>query len=271
MATLPPAPYDEIADWYDAMVRSGRMGIEASCDVLLRLAGPVAGLDICDLACGQGVIARALARAGALATSIDLSAKLLTIAQAEEAARPLGITYLQDDACTGAALPTAAFDGATCNMALMDIPDLTAALATARRILRPGGWFAFAITHPCVQMPGGYWDRRADGRVARILGDYYAEGFWRSDPRSPGVRAKVGAHHRTLSTLVNSLVAAHLAIERIEEPRPDLTTEERAALLADPARGPVVLLGPDATGEAIPSWTVYQQVPMMLAVRCRAE
>lgn len=38
-------------------------------------------------------------------------------------------------------------------MALMDIPDLPATLCTVARILRPGGWFVFAITHPCVQMP----------------------------------------------------------------------------------------------------------------------
>lgn len=270
MAPLPPAPYDAIAEWYDEMVRSGRMGIEASLATLLRLAGNVAGLTVCDLCCGQGVVARALAREGAHVTGVDLSERLLAIARAEEAAHPLGIAYSHDDIQTGKMLPDAAFDGMTCNMALMDVPDLDAALATVRRILRPGGWFVFAITHPCMQMPGAFWERREDGQITRVLGDYYAEGFWTSDPRSPGIRAKIGAQHRTLSTLVNSLTAAHLAIEHIEEPRPEVTDEERARLLADPSQGPVVRMGPDAAGEAIPSWEVYQRVPMMLAVRCRA-
>lgn len=270
MATLPPASYDGIAEWYDEMVRSGRMGIEASLAALLRLVAPVVGLAVCDLACGQGIIARALAREGARVMGVDLSSLLLSIAQAEEAAHPCGVTYLQDDVQTGTALPAAAFDGVTCNMALMDIPDLDATLTTVRRILRPGGWFAFTITHPCIQMPGAYWERHEDGSLIRILGDYYTEGFWRSDPRSPGVRAKVGALHRTLSTYINSLLAAHLAIERMEEPRSELTDAERARLTADPSQGPTVFLGPDGAGEPVPSWMVYQQVPSMLAVRCRA-
>lgn len=270
MATLPPAAYDDIAAWYDEMIRSGRMGIEASLDVLVHMAGPVTNLTICDLACGQGIIARAFARNGARVTGVDLSARLLALAQAEEDTTPLGITYLRDDVQTGLALPEAAFDGVTCYMALMDIPDLGATLTTVRRILRPSGWFAFAITHPCMQMPGAYWDRREDGSVVRILGDYYSEGFWRSDPRSPGVRAKIGAQHRTLSTYVNSLLAAHFAIDHIEEPRPILSPEERARLESDPSQGPVVLMGPEAIGPAVPSWVVYQRVPMILAVRCHA-
>ncbi|HAL49192.1 MAG TPA: class I SAM-dependent methyltransferase, partial [Dehalococcoidia bacterium] len=47
--------------------------------------------------------------------------------------------------------------------------------------------------------------------------DYFAEGFWRSE-NPDGVRGKVGAHHRTLSTYLNGLVEAGLSLERLVEP-----------------------------------------------------
>jgi len=50
-------------------------------DRLLALAGEVSGLDLCDLACGQGVVAREVAKRGAASVcGIDLSVRLLAIA-----------------------------------------------------------------------------------------------------------------------------------------------------------------------------------------------
>ena len=46
----------------------------------------------------------------------------------------------------------------------MDIPDLDACLRTVERILRPQGWFVFAITHPCFQMPDSRWTGKASRR-----------------------------------------------------------------------------------------------------------
>lgn len=239
--------YDAIADWYDTQMRAGGMlrGLQHDLilPALLDLAGDVRGQQVLDLACGHGDCARALARRGAHVTGVDISERMLAIARREEEAAPLGITYRRDDAHTGATLRAGDFDGVTCNMALMDIPDLDAAFRTVHRALRPDGWFAFAITHPAVQTPGSDWLERSGRTRARVSGDYFAEGYWLPQG-APGVRGRVGAHHRTLSTVINSLLAAGFQLERLAEP---------------PATGAYAQEAP---------W--YASVPAALLVRCLA-
>jgi ubiquinone/menaquinone biosynthesis C-methylase UbiE len=244
MATMPQALYDDIAEWYDQGVREGALRLVHGLilDNLLKLAGEVAGLRLCDLACGQGFVARALARRGAHVVGVDLSARLLALAERYEAEEPLGIAYLQDDAQALARLADASFDGVTCNLALMDIPDLTLALRATARILRPGGWLAFTITHPCFFPPDGCWIERTGEPPRREIGDYFAEGYARFED-APGVRGKVGTHHRTLSTYLNGLVQSGLALERCLEPH--------------------------ATGAAADRLPRFRQLPIALAARCR--
>ncbi len=218
--------YDQIAEWYDEQVRAGKLIHDLVLPALFSAIGEVNGQHICDLACGQGAVARQLARAGAQVVGIDLSERLLEIAHSEEAAAPLHIIYQQDDAQQCQALADASFDGIVCNMALMDIPDLAATFRTAYRILRPRGWFAFSITHPCIQMPDSLWNTRDDGTIIRESGTYFAEGFWKPAP-GPGVRGRIGAHHRTLSTYLNTLVLANFQIQSLSEPHAEGDLEQR--------------------------------------------
>jgi 2-polyprenyl-3-methyl-5-hydroxy-6-metoxy-1,4-benzoquinol methylase len=210
------AAYDAIAAWYDESVGGTGASADPVVGAVLELAGDVTDLRVCDLACGQGLAARELARRGARVVGIDLSARLLEFAREYEAAEPLGIVYREGDAQLLAGGEDESYDGLACNLALMDIPDLPATLTTVRRVLRPGGWFVFSITHPCFQLPRGRVTG-ADG--AKEEAGYFSEGFWRSD-YPEGVRGKVGAHHRTLDTYLNALAAASLILERVVEPRP---------------------------------------------------
>ena len=159
-----------------------------------------------------------MATRGAHVTGVDISERLLEIARREEAEAPLGITYLHDDAQTLATLPDATFDAVTCNLALIDIPDLDAVVAAVWRVLRPGGAFVFAITHSCIVPPGSSWTMGPEGELGRHVRGYYEEGFV-VPPHAPGVRGKVGTYHRTLSTYLNTLAAARFTLERIAEPR----------------------------------------------------
>ncbi len=97
-------------------------------------------------------------------------------------------------------------------------PDIAATFRTVYRLLRPGGWFVFAITHPCFQTPRSRWTTWDDGSPACEVSAYFTEGFWQSDNPS-GVRGQVGEHHRTLATYLNTLIAAGLTLERIAEPQ----------------------------------------------------
>jgi SAM-dependent methyltransferase len=127
------------------------------------------------------------------------------------------VSYVVDDAQTLAAFDTASFDGVTCQLALMDIPDLDATLAAVRRVLRDGGWFAFVIGHPCFLVPDAETTSRPDGRAAVAVSGYFEERFWRSSNPN-GVR-RAGNHHRMLSTYLNALIRSGFAVEAVEEPR----------------------------------------------------
>jgi len=232
--------WPQIAGWYDQLVRQGSGPHELAVATTLRLVPDLRGARVLDVACGQGMATRALARAGAgSVTGADLSAEMIDIARGYEVAEPLGIRYLTSDARTLAGLGDASCDVVTCQLGLMDIPDLPAALASVARVLRPGGSFVFVIGHPCFLAPGAATVATADGGPARLIGDYLRERFWRS-ANPAGVR-RVGNHHRTVATYLNTLTACGLTLDLVDEP--------------------------PASGRLATDQPVYRNVPIFLAAR----
>jgi ubiquinone/menaquinone biosynthesis C-methylase UbiE len=179
--------YDEIAEWYDQWVGPS-LGADPFWPAVEALLDKVTGQRLCDVACGQGRVARHLADRGASVVAVDRSAALLAIARRHEATHPRGIEYRQEDARRLDGLAAGGFDGAVCFMALMDIPDLAPTLRSIARILRPGGRFVFAVLHPCYHSARSGELATADG-VVRTVGAYFAEGHWRRPP-DPGRRAR---------------------------------------------------------------------------------
>ena len=132
--------WSQIASWYDRLLADGSPPHELAVATTLRLAGDIRGARVLDLACGQGIAARALAKAGAAAvTGVDATVEMIESARRGETAEPLGIQYLVDDAQVLGQLRGAVFDLVTCQLALMDIPDLAAALTAAAGVLGPAG------------------------------------------------------------------------------------------------------------------------------------
>ena len=238
------AGYDDIAEWYDEAVREGPLAPfhDWMVPIVAGLVGEVGGHRVCDLACGQGVLARRLAGRGARVLGVDVSEKLLEIARRYEREEARGVEYARGDAQTLHGLADGAFDGVVCNMALVDIPDLDATLAAVSRVLRPGGWFVFSVVHPICQTPGSpWWAREGEAIVGVEVRDYFGEGYWlRGNP--DGIRGRLGAHHRTLGTYINGLTRVGLAVERLLEPR--------------------------ATGRYAEAAPVHRDVPAALVVRC---
>ena len=224
------ARYDEIADFYDAT--AGQAITDPATAELLRLSGDVDGMRVLDAACGQGRVARELARRGAHVTGVDISAALLAKARELETEQVPGISYVRADVCAPGVLAGREFDAAVCNYGLSDIDNLDGVLATITRLVRPGGWFVFSILHPC--FPG--WDRDAPSSWPPDLG-YFREGWWLAS--NPGFRGKVGSQHRMLSTYLNGLARHGLALEEAAEPVPG---PEWAQRLPDAAPVPLYLV-----------------------------
>lgn len=202
------AAYDAFADWYEQWATWPSGMLQYARHLLPRRLD---GARVVDAACGHGRLSRELAALGAEVTGVDLSGELVRKASADSEA-PL-VTYRHadfsrlDDWWDGRP-----FEGAACEMALMDIADLDGVIEAVATVLRPGGWFVTTLVHPC--FPGG------DSGLSSWPpdGGYSAEGFWQSADHNPdGVRIRLGSYHRTLATYVNTLVRHGLRIEGIAE------------------------------------------------------
>jgi 2-polyprenyl-3-methyl-5-hydroxy-6-metoxy-1,4-benzoquinol methylase len=207
---------EDIAEWYDQWIGTHSMREDPFSPEVDALIGEVAGQRICDLACGQGRVARHLADRGARVVGIDLSVKLLAIARRHEVTNPRGIEYVQADAQNLEDQVLGLFDGVVSFLASMDIQNLAPTLHSVSRILRPGGWFVFSILHPCFHTSQS-GEMETPSGVLRTIRRYFVEGFWRSDTRH-GPPGKIGAYHRTLSTYIDALTDAGLQLSRLSEP-----------------------------------------------------
>lgn len=166
--------YDEIADWYSSWIETS-WSHAVIADQLLPLCGDVSGQRVLDVACGEGIFGRLLAEQRAEIHGIDISEKLIASAKRQVEASDLRLSYSMEDAQTMTGLDSEAFDGAICIMALMDIPDLPAVYTATRRVVRDGGWFTIAITHPCFDSPHAAW-MNDDVSGSRTLAHYLDEG-----------------------------------------------------------------------------------------------
>lgn len=210
--------WSDIAGWYDQLVRGGSGPHETAVDCLLGLLPPLDGAAVLDVACGQGLASRAVAAAGAaMVVGTDASGAMVSLARRHGPPAGADVSYVVDDAQKLAAFVTDAFDGVTCQLGLMDIGDLDAALDAIGRVLRDGGWFVFVIGHPCFLAPDAAVAERPGGRVAASITAYFDERFWRS-PNPNGVR-RAGNHHRTLATYLNALARKGFTLEEVDEPR----------------------------------------------------
>jgi 2-polyprenyl-3-methyl-5-hydroxy-6-metoxy-1,4-benzoquinol methylase len=198
------ARYDgEFAAWYDGWIADP--DVDPVVRSLFGVIGDVVGRRILELGCGQGRIARRLAAGGSEVVGVDLSADMLA-----NAGETPGVTYHHASATTTAWWDGTPFDGVVASMALMDIDDLAGAVRTAATTVKPGGWFAWSINHPAFP---GIEHVRSSWPTG---GSYFDEGLWFTD--GVGVRGRVGANHRTLSTYLGTCIAAGFVLEAVDEP-----------------------------------------------------
>ena len=106
---------------------------------------PVSGLQVVDVGCGGGILADAMARAGAKVTGIDLSIKALKVAQlhALEAQTP-NVEYLEVSAEALAEQSPGRYDMVTCMEMLEHVPDPSSVVRACAALVKPGGWVFFS-------------------------------------------------------------------------------------------------------------------------------
>ena len=191
---------------------------------------PVEGESGLDIGCGEGHNTRLLARQGARVTAVDISEVFIRHARQSEGRAPLGIVY---QVASAVQLPfaDAAFEFATSFMSLMDTPETETVISEAHRVIKPGGFLQFSITHPCFDTPHKRNLRDDQGiTYAYEVGDYFRnlqgdveEWQFSAAPREvlDGLPPfKTPRFTRTLSQWLNLLIAAGFRLERVAEPCP---------------------------------------------------
>src|SRR5262245_54659503 len=115
----------------------------------LRLAwidklAPLAGQRVVDIGCGGGILAEAMATAGARVLGIDLSEKPLKVAELHALESGAQVEYRRSSAEDLAREAPGAFDIVTCLEMLEHVPDPASTVAACRALVRPGGWVFFS-------------------------------------------------------------------------------------------------------------------------------
>jgi ubiquinone/menaquinone biosynthesis C-methylase UbiE len=176
------------------------------------LLGEVAGRDVLEVGCGAAMCSRWLAARGARPVAFDLSAGMLRHARSGAARTGVHVPLVQADAQY---LPfrSASFDIAfTAFGAVSFVADSARVMREVARVLRPGGRWVFATTHPIRWAfpddpgPGGliasipYFNRSAYAEYAEDGTPTYVE------------------HHRTLGDRVREIAAAGFRLVDLIEP-----------------------------------------------------
>jgi ubiquinone/menaquinone biosynthesis C-methylase UbiE len=230
--------WEELADWYDQKQgETGDLWHRALIDpVLLRLVGDVQGKDLLDLGCGNGYLARKIARHGARVTAVDSSRRMIENAQHHDPENELKILYFEAGANRIDFLQGGSFDTVYANMSLMDIEDAEGAISQVSRVLRISGKFIASISHPCFDngSKNSCWlieHAPLESTFYRKIRAYRIPFPNRSPWRIPETNKVqfTTDYHRPLSWYARMLKNVGLAITDLEEPEPTQEFVEKEA------------------------------------------
>jgi len=148
--------WNDNAGFWDERMGEGNDFVETLIwPATTRLLGLKPGEHILDIACGNGLSSRRLAKMGAKVTAFDFAAEMIEMARkrtVEPAGQEPQIDYRVLDATDETALlalGVGQFDAAICNMALFDMAEIKPLLHALTYLLHPGGRFVFSVLHPC--------------------------------------------------------------------------------------------------------------------------
>ena len=245
----PPTLWGEVAEWYDQLV--GESGSEYHRQVILpgtlRLLDLKPGESAIDIACGQGVLCRALHERGVQVTGVDGATELI---QAARQRSDPAIRYEIADARDLSSFHAGRFAAAACVLAIQNIHPIQPVFTGVSRLLQRAGRLVLVMMHPCFRGPketSWGWDEKAQVQYRRI--DRYLMPRKVPIVTHPGKDAGqyTWSFHKPIEAYVKALRNARLLIDAIEEWPSHKTSTS----------------GPRAPAENV----ARKEIPMFMAIR----
>ncbi|HXB64771.1 MAG TPA: methyltransferase domain-containing protein [Solirubrobacteraceae bacterium] len=197
--------------------------------------GPVAGLRVLDLGCGDAQVGRELLHAGVTRyLGIDGSEMMVDAAR-----RMLAGTAGEVLRCgiEDLAEPEGSFEAVLSRMALHYIADLGAVLRVCYRCLVPGGRIVLTVVHPVITSHDAR-DSHTAPRQSWVVDDYFLAG-----PREQQwLGARTVWYHRTVEDYVSALLGAGFTLSGLRECAPRRERFDDDAEFQRRLRIPLVLL-----------------------------
>ncbi len=190
---------------------------------------------VLDVGCGEGQVARRVARSGTDVVGIDPS--LSQVRTAHERGGPPRFLLARAEQ-----LPclSASFDAVVACLALEHVEPFEPAINEIARVLVPDGRFLLLLTHPLLQAPGSGWvENEGSGESYWKVGPYLPDDV-AIDEVAPGVYFEFA--HRPLSRYVHAMGDAGLLIEDMTEPSPPSSVLMETGALPNAATIPRLML-----------------------------
>lgn len=200
--------------------------LEIVDQALNKLLPSLNGCLILEIACGNGFLSRRLANEAAFVYALDSSVELIEIAKKRTNSLLVDrIKYVVSDATNPNTYNhiDQKFDVIICNMAFMDIPDISPIFQGAKKLLKTEGVFVVTQTHPCFEKAVGPLFHEIDeenGKMKHTVGVKVSQYL---EPRSFSVRAIPSFNnehmffHRSLSDIFNTAFNEGFSINGFEE------------------------------------------------------
>lgn len=187
------------------------------------------GARVLDLGCGYGWFCRFARENGATnVVGIDVSEKML--ARARETTSDPAIEYRRADLET-VELEGMEYDLVYSSLAFHYIVNFGRLVEQIEQALIPRGYLVFSMEHPIMTAPVRQrWVKDAGGGKSWPVDHYSDEGPRSTDWLAEGVIKQ----HRTVATILNTLLRAGFTLTQVEEWRP---TDEQTASWPDLAEG----------------------------------
>jgi len=213
--------FDKLAGNYDELMgEGGDFHHKNTIDpAIYKLAGNVKGKKILDLGCGNGYMARALSKKGAIVTASDISSDIIDLAERRGVNKK--IKFLVHDASDLKQYPDNSFDIVIANMMIFYVKNLDKMMSGIARILKPGGKFIFSFSHPFRPLkPYSDWEKGKinNKKILFIKVTGYLNERAETYPSRFNKKVNVTTYYKPLGKYIEILAKHNLLISAMIEP-----------------------------------------------------